>query len=211
MNLVSPGDFLTSVTEGVESHSITLSLDPDIVENVANLNELPAQQIRQAGQISDHQLVVQLAQLQKAVLELNAFRTVDNLNSFLRLFCENIRMSNFETQEVDSHFKMNRLRKIIEERWNGEVNIEAISQEINTHPSYAIRCFKKHFGVPPYTFLLYFRINRAIDFLKQGYCPAETAYCCGFTDQSHLTRTMRRLVGLTPGGVLAQKKALLVS
>jgi hypothetical protein len=45
------------------------------------------------------------------------------------------------------------------------------------------------------------RANRAVALLAAGRRPAEVAMELGYADQSHMTNSMRRIVGLTPGQV----------
>lgn len=64
--------------------------------------------------------------------------------------------------------------------------------------SYLIRAFRKQVGVPPYTYLLNCRVERARTLLAKGLPPTEAALEVGFSDQSHLNRFFRRFVGTTP-------------
>jgi AraC-like DNA-binding protein len=43
------------------------------------------------------------------------------------------------------------------------------------------------------------RVRRAKALLRAGRTPAEAAAEAGFSDQSHLTRHFKRLLGFTPG------------
>jgi AraC family transcriptional regulator len=58
--------------------------------------------------------------------------------------------------------------------------------------------FKRSTGHAPYEWLLMRRIERAKEALMQGLPPSEVAALLGFADQSHLTRTFRKIVGLPP-------------
>lgn len=50
------------------------------------------------------------------------------------------------------------------------------------------------------------RIVAAINLLKaDGSCLADVAARCGFSDQAHLSRTMKRLTGVTPGTLRAKR------
>jgi len=62
-----------------------------------------------------------------------------------------------------------------------------------------LRCFGQEVGMPPYAWLAQYRVGRARALLEAGLRPAEAASAVGFTDQAHLTRWFRRVVGVTPG------------
>lgn len=47
------------------------------------------------------------------------------------------------------------------------------------------------------------RARHAFELLQQGVPPAECAEECGYSDQAHLTRSLRVFHGLTPARILA--------
>jgi AraC-like DNA-binding protein len=60
------------------------------------------------------------------------------------------------------------------------------------------RDFRALLGTSPYRYLQHRRIDLAKRLLREGANLAEAAYGAGFADQSHLGRTFRKAVGLTP-------------
>jgi AraC-like DNA-binding protein len=66
-------------------------------------------------------------------------------------------------------------------------------------PATVSRGFRRTFGISPKRYRLEAQLGRAVRMLQNGATQlAFVAYACGFADQSHLTRAMRQLVGLTP-------------
>ena len=64
------------------------------------------------------------------------------------------------------------------------------------------RVFSRTVGVGPYRYVLHLRLKRAFELIRDGRLPlAEIAYSVGFADQSHLTRWIRRVYGVTPGQI----------
>ncbi|MFK7732153.1 MAG: helix-turn-helix domain-containing protein [Pseudomonadales bacterium] len=57
----------------------------------------------------------------------------------------------------------------------------------------------KQLGVPLSKFLLWKAVGRAGRALLAGNSLADSAVIGGFSDQAHYTRTMRKLMGITPG------------
>ncbi|MGI8572314.1 MAG: helix-turn-helix transcriptional regulator [Solirubrobacteraceae bacterium] len=62
-----------------------------------------------------------------------------------------------------------------------------------------VRRFRQQAGLTPHAFQTNLRVARARAMLIAGDPIAWVAAACGFADQSHLTRTFRRMVGVTPG------------
>lgn len=82
---------------------------------------------------------------------------------------------------------------------NTNISLEQLAELTNLNRSYLIRVFRKTVGMPPYVYLTQVRVERAKLLLRQGMSPAETAIAVGMTDQSHLNRHFKRIVGVTPG------------
>jgi AraC-like DNA-binding protein len=73
------------------------------------------------------------------------------------------------------------------------------ARAIGVHPDTLGRAFRRRIGATPSTCRGWLRIRAARDALIRGdQSLAAVAQMCGFFDQSHLTREMRRHLGLTP-------------
>lgn len=62
-----------------------------------------------------------------------------------------------------------------------------------------LRRFEETYGVPPHSWLLLQRAERARCLIQDGLSLAQAAASCGFADQSHMTRIFVRQFGFTPG------------
>jgi AraC-like DNA-binding protein len=62
-----------------------------------------------------------------------------------------------------------------------------------------VRAFGAQVGLPPHAYQVQRRVLLAKRLLAAGAPPAQVAARCGFTDQAHLTRRFKALVGTTPG------------
>jgi AraC family transcriptional regulator len=83
---------------------------------------------------------------------------------------------------------------------NHHDSIEAVAHQVGVHPVYLARMFRKHFGTSPAEFRRDARIARAEVLLRDRRIPiAEVAVRCGFSDQSHLTKTFTNRRGMAPG------------
>jgi transcriptional regulator GlxA family with amidase domain len=62
------------------------------------------------------------------------------------------------------------------------------------------REFKRSAGVTPHRYLTQKRVQRAQEMLAQtDLSLSEVAYTTGFSDQGHLSRHFRHMLGITPG------------
>lgn len=87
------------------------------------------------------------------------------------------------------------------------VDLHKASEEYGIHPAHLSRGFRKWFGAPPSLYALRWRMSRAVKALVAGESAAEAAQTAGFTDQSHLIRTLKRETGMTPLALTRQLAA----
>ncbi|HEX3775227.1 MAG TPA: AraC family transcriptional regulator [Polyangiaceae bacterium] len=99
-----------------------------------------------------------------------------------------------------------RMRECLEEA-GLNVDLETLAQAAKLDRFQALRAFKKCFGLPPHAYQLRLRVARARILLLEGAAPADVAARCGFTDQSHMIRHFKRIVGVTPSQYAGKRKA----
>jgi AraC-like DNA-binding protein len=80
-----------------------------------------------------------------------------------------------------------------------QVSIADLAQAAGVSETQVIRAFSAATGMPPHSYLVSLRVERAKRLLRAGTSPAATALDVGFSDQSQLTRHFKRLTGVTPG------------
>ncbi|MFI7006314.1 helix-turn-helix domain-containing protein [Streptomyces sp. NPDC050145] len=84
------------------------------------------------------------------------------------------------------------------------ITLDTLARLAGVSPSHFSRVFRASTGHSPHQYLLRKRLDRARAALLDTDTPiAVIAEACGFADQSHLTRTMRRHLGLTPRALRA--------
>ena len=64
--------------------------------------------------------------------------------------------------------------------------------------AHASRSFRRWFGLAPVQYRLELRVRHARSLLAQGMCPTDVAFAAGFSDQSHMCRTVKAVTGLSP-------------
>ncbi|MFG1961054.1 AraC family ligand binding domain-containing protein [Nonomuraea sp. NPDC049028] len=77
-------------------------------------------------------------------------------------------------------------------------SLDDLAQAVGARPFPLLRAFKAATGLPPHAYLISMRIQRARRLLDSGVRPAQVAAELGFTDQAHLNRHFKRIVGVPP-------------
>lgn len=90
------------------------------------------------------------------------------------------------------------LRELLDERAPRGVTLQEAARVVGAHPTHLVRAFTRAYGMPPHLYLTGRRVELARRLLLAGQPPADVAVAAGFYDQSHLTRTFRRTLGISP-------------
>ena len=97
---------------------------------------------------------------------------------------------------------LSRVRERIREHSAGSPSTAELAAETGHHPVYVARVFREHYGVGPGEYARLVRAERARLLLAASDLPlARVALLTGYADQSHLSRSLRRLLGCTPAQV----------
>jgi AraC-like DNA-binding protein len=84
--------------------------------------------------------------------------------------------------------------------WSGAAPLRDAARVAGIHPTHLSRAFRRHLGTTPQGFRQRARLRRASALLLETDASLTTiALSCGFSDQSHLTRTFGAALGLAPG------------
>ena len=77
---------------------------------------------------------------------------------------------------------------------------ESLAREAGVHPVHLCRTFRKHQGTSIGRFIREKRVHHAMVLIQHGRLTlAEIASESGFSDQSHLSRAFKQVLGITPG------------
>lgn len=91
------------------------------------------------------------------------------------------------------------LKTLLNDRWNEFISLEELAQELQLHPISISKYFGQHTGNTLADYMRKLKVNKSIDLLlNTSSSIAETAFVCGFSDQSHMTRVFKHYVGFTP-------------
>jgi AraC family transcriptional regulator len=95
---------------------------------------------------------------------------------------------------------LERVRNILEQRFAEPFKLSEIAAEAGVHPVHLAREFRKHYGTSVGEYLRRVRIEYACrELMGSNVAVTSIAFAAGFADQSHFSRTFKRLCGMTPG------------
>ncbi len=89
-----------------------------------------------------------------------------------------------------------------------DVGLADVAAVAGLSPSHFTYAFRRSFGVPPHTWLVRKRVERAQELLAHtDVSVLEVALACGFSHGQHLARVFRRRLGATPTEYRRQRRA----
>lgn len=82
-----------------------------------------------------------------------------------------------------------------------EPDTEELAAAVGLSRSRLLHLFKEQLGLPMGQYLLWRRLFEAARLWDEGQSMTEAAHAAGFYDQSHYTRTMRKMLDITPSAI----------
>ena len=97
-----------------------------------------------------------------------------------------------------------RVRDYIEAHLDEPIEVGALADIAGRSPFHFTRVFAQAVGMSPHRYIVRMRLERAVTLMRaRRFGLAEIAACTGFADQSHLSRWVRRVYGVSPSQVAA--------
>jgi len=94
---------------------------------------------------------------------------------------------------------LQRVKDRLHAEFCGRLRMRDLAHEAGVHPVHLARAFRKFEKRTPGEYQQHLQIRAACELLGKPEWPlAEIAAECGFADQSHFTRTFRRMAATTP-------------
>ena len=96
-------------------------------------------------------------------------------------------------------FQARRLVEYIDTHIAERMSLHQLARMAGLSNRHFSRAFKQTFGLPTHTYVIRRRIEVAQSVMLRSQLPlSDIALACGLSDQSHLTRMFRRIIGETP-------------
>jgi AraC-like DNA-binding protein len=87
----------------------------------------------------------------------------------------------------------------LRENLGGPISLERVAAVVHLSPSRFRHLFVGEMGLAFRPYVLWLRLNRAVEAFAAGESLTTAAYRAGFADSAHLSRTFRRMYGMAPG------------
>lgn len=98
------------------------------------------------------------------------------------------------------------VRAYLKEHFAEEISLAELSAIAGLSPFHLLRVFREQAGLPPHEYQLQLRVAHARKLIRDGEAITNAALETGFCDQSHLSRSFKRITGMTPGQYLGYSK-----
>jgi AraC family transcriptional regulator len=93
---------------------------------------------------------------------------------------------------------LKRIRNYVLDHIDEHIDVIVLADIAGRSPFHFSRVFARSVGVTPHRYVVHIRLQRAVQLVREGrYALAEIAACSGFADQSHLSRWVRRVHGVS--------------
>ncbi len=101
-----------------------------------------------------------------------------------------------------SQRRLQRVVNYIREHLAADLSLAQLAQLVDVSPSHFKVIFKQSLGLPVHQYVIRSRVEYATELITRGKMPlSDIALQAGFSNQSHLARSMKRLTGVTPNAV----------
>ncbi|HYW12863.1 MAG TPA: AraC family transcriptional regulator [Longimicrobium sp.] len=97
------------------------------------------------------------------------------------------------------HAVVLRIRDYVREAYARTVTLDELGKRAGMCRFALARAFTREIGMPPHAYQTHVRVLNACELIRAGSSLSVVALDVGFSDQSHLCRHFKRILGLTPG------------
>lgn len=107
-------------------------------------------------------------------------------------------MNDSDSLQQNSQSMLSEIIYYMKENYMHEITLDMLSDHFFVSKSTIIRSFKSSLGMTPNQYLIYTRIMKSRDYLKQGYSVKEVSMRVGYKDESSYIKKFKELLGSSP-------------
>ncbi|MBV1857878.1 MAG: helix-turn-helix transcriptional regulator [Nannocystaceae bacterium] len=82
-----------------------------------------------------------------------------------------------------------------------DTSLERLAAEVKLSPGRLMHAFTDSVGIPLRPYLAWLKVQRAAAAIVSGVSMTQAAHAAGFSDAGHMTRSFRRMLGMTPSSL----------
>lgn len=101
--------------------------------------------------------------------------------------------------EPGEHAVVLRIRDCLRREFARTVTLDELGRRAGMCRFALVRAFTREVGMPPHAYQTHLRVLHACELIRRGTPLSVVALNVGFSDQSHLCRHFKRILGITPG------------
>ena len=109
---------------------------------------------------------------------------------------------------IDKHYDYSEfVMKYIAEHYHDDISLNDLARVAHISVNYLSAIFKKEVGTCFKTFLVQYRINKAVDILNEKDIPLrDVAELVGFNDYAHFSKMFKKITGKSPSSIVKEQK-----
>ena len=132
-----------------------------------------------------------------AVHQLGRCRSKQELMVLISSAVDDVRQITARKQDVSA--VVNKVKTLIRSRYNEDISLDLLADEVGFAPAYLSYVFKKETGENIIKFLTDYRMEKAKQLLDEGTLKiVQIAKQCGYDNQSYFNRLFKNAYGMTP-------------
>jgi AraC-like DNA-binding protein len=130
----------------------------------------------------------------------NALERAATLSLFLERVTEQSGLATALDRPLPSRkLALERAREYIQVHFTDAIDLAELAAIARISRYHLLRSFRERYALTPHAYQTQLRVHHAKELLFQGMPAKDAAIESGFYDQAHMTTTLRRYVGATPG------------
>ena len=124
----------------------------------------------------------------------------ENVHNLIGLLVEKLTGSENLVNQIDERIKQS--IEFLHSNLNEEISLANIASKVHLSESRFAHLFKEQTGIPFRKYILWCRMQAALQEVMKGQSFTNAAYGGGFSDVAHLSRTFTEMFGVSPSEVL---------
>ena len=117
-------------------------------------------------------------------------------------------MVNEQYPKIYLYRRLVQAKLFIDAHYADNIDLDTIADEAYFSKFHFIRQFKNIYRKTPHQYLIFVRIEKALELLKTDIPVSEVCYAIGFESLSSFSRLFKRIVGIAPSTYLVQQQLI---